>query len=179
MGEPLVRIEPWPTVEQPSHHIVVFTAPDVWWRSERPDLPGWLEVRVFEVQWEQRYETGTDVGGTSFRRGGGIVSLPGGVVVEFASDSMQWPLAPPPGPPLEMGFSYEHLDGHSSIDRTFDWTKARAEASGSVKWDGCVNYSIGLVDGCLAHACGPGEITAVAAALVRGVEIAYEIMEVE
>jgi len=176
VGEPIERIEPWPSVEDPEYHIVVFTAADVWWSEHPPFAPGWLEVRVFDVMWEESYGEGNrNVGGMSFR------TLPasepfemGGVsFVSVGGESMSWPAAPPPGPPVEMGFTYERAGAHSNMDRTRDWREADPVAEGSTKWDGCTNYSVH------AHACSPEQIVAVAAAFHRGVELAHEIMRVD
>lgn len=188
----IVRIEPWPSAEEAVYHLVAFTSDTVWWREGEPMRPGFLEVRVFEVCWEERFADGANVGGASIRRSSsdttlgalglelrdadGTVADPG-TVIHVESHEMHWPAAPPTSTPADMGFSYERAGARSSMERTFDWTEARAAAEGSVKCDGCLNYSIGGED-VLAHACSPAEISELAAAFRRVVEIAYEIMGV-
>lgn len=110
----------------PTHMWVLNIEGDHQWTQEN-GRPGWCEFLTFVVV---AFDDPARVAGDAIPAPG----MPGGRCVPF----------------------YPRRGGDEPVDMTTDWSDAQWSASGTVKWDGCINYEWhDDGDGCLLHACGP------------------------
>ncbi len=63
------------------------------------------------------------------------------------------------------GRGYNRKDARFSPDFVFDPHDAEPYVSGTVKWDGCVNYTVGT-DSVMMHACGRRDLEKLSRVLV-------------
>lgn len=70
---------------------------------------------------------------------------------------------------------YETYGSRSSADTTTNLAEAEPCARGSVKWDGCVNFEVGL-EGVMLHDCDLTDVEARAEAMVTAYRLAVDMM---
>ncbi len=75
-----------------------------------------------------------------------------------------------------LGRGDNRKDAHSTPDFVFDPHEAEPYVSGAVKWDGCVNYTVGT-DAVMMHACGRRDLEKLSRVLVTIFERCGALMQ--
>lgn len=73
---------------------------------------------------------------------------------------------------------YQRAGAIMSPDTVEDFDRAETYVSGSIKWDGCVNFTFDAQDECMLHACSREDLLNLGVLLARVHDLAGEALTI-